>query len=522
MQTSSLERAGRLRDGLRCWNPYLAVEGDPLMRKGFLGSITSLLAGAGLALAQSAPVPSTLPAAPAVAPASTPYTVMAPEAGPGPAGGCDQGAACGDDHGPGCGCLTPGCLDDCYCRDRNRFWVSGEYLIWTIEDGKLPALLANAAGGFIPVTTTTTTNTTNVVNVTPPGSSTPITTTFTTSTATPNTVFLPVLVQTSFNVPGGNSVSFHDQSGFRLAAGYWLDDCQSVGLELTGFWLTPKDVDFRNTTGNTNFSFATPFVNQTVFIPSGQTLVSPNITLVTNASANVVGTASTELWGFEVNARSTKCRVGPVSFQAFGGFRYIDLNEDLTSIESVSLTPPMLTSLVPMGAVSTTEAIPPTTFTLADSIRTTNHFYGAQVGGQFDWCCGCWFLNGWGKIGVGDMHQAVNLLGASKGFTGADGGLLVRAGDIGQHTRDRCAFIPEGNLNLGYQFNCHFRAFVGYSFLWLSTVARPGDQITTGATNLVININNTPQTVNAVNTAFRFHSNDMLIQGCNLGLEIAF
>jgi hypothetical protein len=42
--------------------------------------------------------------------------------------------------------------------------------------------------------------------------------------------------------------------------------------------------------------------------------------------------------------------------------------------------------------------------------------------------------------------------------------------------RDPFAVLPEGQVRLGFQVNDSLSAFVGYDFLYMSNVARPGSQ----------------------------------------------
>jgi hypothetical protein len=57
------------------------------------------------------------------------------------------------------------------------------------------------------------------------------------------------------------------------------------------------------------------------------------------------------------------------------------------------------------------------------------------------------------------------------------GGLLALSSNIGHFSRDRFSVVPELGLTVGYNITCHMRVFVGYNFLYMSNVLRPGDQI---------------------------------------------
>ena len=90
-----------------------------------------------------------------------------------------------------------------------------------------------------------------------------------------------------------------------------------------------------------------------------------------------------------------------------------------------------------------------------------------------------------GKVALGDMQQQTRINGvlASNDFNGLGpvqtfpGGYFALPTNSGTYTRDRFAVVPEANLSVGYQVNRVISVFAGYSFLYLSNVARPGEQI---------------------------------------------
>ena len=49
------------------------------------------------------------------------------------------------------------------------------------------------------------------------------------------------------------------------------------------------------------------------------------------------------------------------------------------------------------------------------------------------------------------------------------------------------AWVPEANLNVGFRLTDHISASVGYNFLWVADVVRPGDQV-----DRVVNFAQTP------------------------------
>jgi hypothetical protein len=312
-----------------------------------------------------------------------------------------------------------------------------------------------------------------------------------------------------------------------VVVGYWVDDSHCLGIEASGFILSRRNVTLDSDTGlNTltfPFSFAMPGTGTG---GTGTGAAAPNLVLTTDAQAHLSVTSSTKLWGGELNARSGTCCFGPLTFEGFLGFRYVDLEEGLTSNEAIALFPPVVGGVFVPGGIPNNPGLP-LVFNIFDDIQTRNQFYGAQLGGTIDWRFGCFFLNGTGSIGLGDMHQSVNLLGGSASLAAgtpsiAPGGLITSADDLGHHSREHCAFVSEWGIKFGYSFGCHLRAFVGYNALFLSSVVRPPDQVSFSRTNLQVTVNGTPQTINVLSPGFRFNASEVWVQGCDFGVEVRF
>ena len=101
------------------------------------------------------------------------------------------------------------------------------------------------------------------------------------------------------------------------------------------------------------------------------------------------------------------------------------------------------------------------------------------------------------------------------------GGLLALASNVGRYERDHFAMIPELGITLGYDVTCNVRATFGYTFLYWSKVARPGDQI-----DLDVNItqfgNNGNNLVGEPRPEFNWVTTDFWAQGLRVGLDYRF
>ncbi len=80
---------------------------------------------------------------------------------------------------------------------------------------------------------------------------------------------------------------------------------------------------------------------------------------------------------------------------------------------------------------------------------------------------------------------------------------------VGSYSANRFAYAPEGQLNVAYQLTPCIRAQLGYTFLYLSSVARPGNQIDNSFDGVV-------------HPSVPMASSSYWAQGLNFGLQFAF
>jgi hypothetical protein len=74
-----------------------------------------------------------------------------------------------------------------------------------------------------------------------------------------------------------------------------------------------------------------------------------------------------------------------------------------------------------------------------------------------------------------DIDGSSTLTNAA-GQTTLPGGVLAVGTNIGSHSSTRFAIVPEVGINLGVKLTDRLSARVGYNFLYLSQVARSGEQ----------------------------------------------
>jgi hypothetical protein len=391
----------------------------------------------------------------------------------------------------------------------SSFWVRGEYLLWWSRDGQFPALV---------------------------------------TTGVPGTTALPgVLGQPGTTVLfGGSDVDNQVRSGGRVTGGLWLNNSQTIGLEGNYFFLGSRSVHFDAASSGAPGSemIARPFFDVMSGIQNAQLVAFPGI-----ASGEIHLSSSSRLQGAELNmlcnpcctpgcgvCADRVCRSGDTAMDnthcitcccgcnyqvnLLGGFRYLQLGEGLGITESSQVNPALPAGGPLFGG---------STIAIADQFDTHNYFYGGQIGAHAEICWGCLFVDVLGKVALGATHEVVDIHGAtvitSPGGTRAvtPAGFLASESNSGHFTRDVFAVVPELGVNVGCQITTYLRASVGYTFLYWSSVLRPGDQVDVGlsGTRIPTDTRFNPG-AGPPRPAVLLRGTDFWAQGINFGLEFRY
>jgi hypothetical protein len=305
---------------------------------------------------------------------------------------------------------------------------------------------------------------------------------------------------------GGDEVIDDARHGARLAIGAWLDERQGMGVELSAFWLRDEDARF-TASSDGQAILARPFFDVLEGLPSSELVAFPEI-----LRGNVRVAIDSQTYGGELLARCCLHEDCAWKLWATGGYRFFHLAEGLHVVEDLEV----LEEIVPAG----------TRILVKDDFGTRNRFHGLDLGLVSEVECGCLTLHLRAKLALGVNRQRVNVGGGTAIFVpGEDtfanaGGLLALNSNIGQFAHDEFAILPEIGLAASYAVTSCLRASVGYSFLYLNEVVRPGNQIDLG-----INTDRLPPgaTVDGVaRPARQFQSTDFWLQGFNLGVELRY
>ncbi|MFO0879977.1 MAG: BBP7 family outer membrane beta-barrel protein [Gemmataceae bacterium] len=294
-------------------------------------------------------------------------------------------------------------------------------------------------------------------------------------------------------------------AGARALLGYWLDDEEQLGIEASYFFLaqtsTSRQISSPGGLLGTPTIFR-PFDDVVLGTPNAQFIAGPGL-----AGGLQVDLAQ-RMMGAEALVRSRLLNQCEWRVDALGGFRFLALDENL-DIRSRSIDP--------LGFAPTILEY--------ESFAARNRFYGAEVGAEAQWQYGRLGFRTTGKLGLGVMNQVMQIRGSSlvsdpltgQQESGATS-LFAQSTNIGRYSRNQLAFIPEIGVTANYRLTDCLNLSVGYTFLWISSVARPDRAIDFQTT--VATIGAAP--AGAPHPAFTFHDDSFWAQGIRLGIELSY
>ncbi len=485
------------------------------MRKRILGSIAALAASAGAAWGQTPPAPlggATFPAwqdaAPgsggmpgAMPPGETPLlSPGTPPVYPPPGPYLQPRIEMPPPSATGYG-------------DAPRWWFSGEYLLWFTRSQPIP----------YPLVTTSAPNQFGILGQ-------------------PSTVEL---------VPA-KDIPYNAISGFRFNAGFYGDADRRFGPWINAFYTEEKGIHRQFS------SFPVGAVSEGVPViarPFIDTELGQTSLVLTGPEFAVGGikvSTSTSTWGIEAAGLWNIFRSHPdakvwQSLDLIAGYKFLQNREQIV-IESVSflnnyiLEPifvpgpfgfpvqigtELITPEVPLAGVN---IVFPAMFQIIDRITTRNRFNGGVFGLRHELRYGMWNLMTTGKIGIGNIHQVLDIQGhtAFGNFQTARmgssyGGLFANAATIGRYSNDEFGIIPELTANLGIYVTRSLMVYAGYNFIWINRVLRPGLHL-----NPVIDASTLPASLNygepgrIPTPRLQLRQDELWLHGVNFGLQLRY
>ncbi len=369
-----------------------------------------------------------------------------------------------------------------FLRPRGQVWITPEYILWGTSGMKIPAIATSSAVG--------------------------------TSQAQTGVLGLP----STHLLFGDQSILNNWRLGIRVNTGFWLNDEQTFGTDMTFFYLGTKQRDYSASSAGDPL-LARPFYDASTGMQSSQ--------LVTYASRNADGTlspvlvgtigfrATTNFWGADFNFRRNLWDNDALRVDGLVGFRFLQLRDMLDVGSTVTANDPTAANGVAFG----------TTFTSLDQFYTRSDFYGGQVGLKGEYNMGRWSIGMLSKIALGNTYEAVSISGFSNSNVPgsptqhSNGGLFAQSTNIGNYSANSFSVVPEFNFNLSYQLTDQIRLFAGYSVLYWSSVVRAGNQIDFTVNSTQIPTGGTNSLSGASRPAFIMHESGFWANGINIGAE---
>jgi hypothetical protein len=318
---------------------------------------------------------------------------------------------------------------------------------------------------------------------------------------------LPPLMTTGTAVLGAPDLSGEAFSGGRFTAGTWLNDDHTCGFEGGYFFLGERTErsDASSAGGPGSPLLARPFIDVRTGLPASLVVAGPGL-----GAGKVRTSAESSLQGARADLVYEAYCCQPYRVELVGGFRYQDLAEEV----NVGAASP----LAPGGDLAA----------VVDQVHTRNVFFGGELGARAEYCWGHLVGTLSANLALGSNQETIRVVGSTveatrRGPAVLAGGLLALPSNSGRFHDGEFSAVPELGLQLGYQFNPAVRVFVGYTFLYWSDVARPGDQLDLG-----INPTQAPalraagRLTGPVRPVFAAQETDFWAQGLNVGAEFRY
>ena len=317
----------------------------------------------------------------------------------------------------------------------------------------------------------------------------------------------------------GTEILFGDEglidgtrSGGRIRFGGWLDNCQCFGLEGEYFGLSNKTDSFYASSDGEPI-LARPYVRPYVYI-IGESQQARLIAYPDVIAGSISAGASSSLDSAGARLRLNLYRrdgggqgLSRSRLDLLGGYRFLGLSENVSI----------------RGQLTTIEPLPPEAFDIRDSFDARSDFHGGELGLLYEARQCQWSIELLGKVALGNSHQVVTIDGSTdrviNGQPGSfSGGLLAQRTNIGRFDDDQFAVLPEAGITLGYDLTTCLKATCGYSYIYISSVARAATQIDTVVNPLLL----PPETGSApgpARPAFPNYDSGFWAQGLTFGLE---
>jgi hypothetical protein len=279
---------------------------------------------------------------------------------------------------------------------------------------------------------------------------------------------------------GSNTVTYDGFNGAKVTAGLWFNFERDIGFEASGFLTQSRTSSFGTNSNALGSPFlAVPFFDVNRQIESAIPLAVPN-----RLTGGEQVSTRAQFGSAEGNFLHPFCDEGEPRIEMLCGFRYLTLQEKLAIQEQTGPT----ANFVGVSALAFNGAaniVFPNVITYQDQFKTRNNFYGGQVGVRSTWNLDRWFFKIQAELAAGVTDESIQISGSAQRVNVPGGpvvdqapsGIFAQASNIGSRSRTQFAVLPSAEVQVGFELFPNKFIQAGYSFMYLSKVVRPGNEI---------------------------------------------
>lgn len=326
-------------------------------------------------------------------------------------------------------------------------WIEGEYLLWKIKKNPLPVPLVTQGSLSDPI--------------------------------------IGALGQSGTTIKlGKQPIDMGWMNGMQVTAGLWLTSTRQIGLEASYFLLpiTTRKKSLHTSGEIGSPSYAVPIYDVTGLwglngVPGESIYLLPGpLDTTPGFHGDFNLKLSSQFQGAQLNGIYRFEKWHLFLLDALMGFRWLQLKEHLKFQVSTHTVPNF-----PFGSSFADTK---------DRFNTDNNYYGGQIGMGAGYTSRRFDLKGIVQVGLGAILEAIDIRGSSQTSDGnlfyetintsnetLKGGIFAQKTNIGTHYRQIFAAVVDANIQARLKVLSHLELGAGYSFLWISALARPGKQI---------------------------------------------
>jgi hypothetical protein len=344
---------------------------------------------------------------------------------------------------------------------------------------------------------------------------------------TSNTSFVPLATtspQLSLGLLGspgtqvvvGGKQDFGSVSGFRIGGGMWLDGCRAYGLEWNASYL-PKQTKSYSNDGSGASILARPFYD---------TLLQTENSRLISSTGQFAGSINSEFSNFYWNADITSVmrvlETSDWSLEHLISARYFNIEDTLRITDRSSALGGG--TLIYRGLPVLT---PGATVSVMDYYSMINRWYGGAAGFRINYKTGQLSASFQFRMGVGANLQSFSTDGSTTLTAGGSKfasapGLTTASSSPGNYTGTELSYAPELNIRLGYNVTKRIAITASYQYLYMTNVARLGDQVSRNVDPRVIPSSQFFSNTATTNRDITIRQTDFWLHGFTAGLMLTF